>query len=84
MDTKKYEKYIGRSVKLEDGSRVKIKTLVHSFAYPNKIVVNEDHFVHYLDFFGQMNGEKISKQDIEDFDQSIQQEKDLYETKIQN
>lgn len=84
MDTKKYQKYIGRSVKVEDGSRVKIETLSHSFAYPNKIAVNENHLLHYLDFFGQMNGEKISKQDIEDFDKSIELEKDLYETKIQN
>jgi len=56
-------KYIGRRVLCEDGKTVKIETLVHSFAHKNKFVVNENHFVHYLDFFGQMNGERITEAD---------------------
>ncbi len=81
-----FSKYIGRTVKCDDGQTVKIETISHSFVHRNKAVVNENHFVHYLDFFGQMNGEKITEADKKLFAEAFEDlnGKDTHKTKFEN
>lgn len=81
-----FSKYIGRKVKCEEGVTATIETVSHSFRWPNMAVINEKYFVHYLDFFGQMNGEKITAADKKLFAEAFEDlnGKDNTQFKVKN
>jgi hypothetical protein len=64
---------IGQILKTEDGSMVLVNTIVHSKAYTNKAVINENpnnggYFIHLLSLFAQLNGETLDEEDMKLFD----------------
>ena len=56
---------LGKEVVAADGQIVKIHSISHSFRYPNMAVINEDHFIDYLELFSQLSGEVLDDEDRE-------------------
>lgn len=75
-----FQKFVGRHVRVADGGNdrmVEIQSLQGSLKYPNRFQVNtkvdgedKSFFISMLDFYAQMNGESISKEDIKAFDET--------------
>lgn len=69
------KRYTGRSVKVRDDDHrehvVEIQHLVGSLAYPTKLQINGRFLISALDFFGQMNGEKIPQEQIDLFEKTV-------------
>ena len=67
--------YVGRACKVttDEGIEkvVEIEVAAFSKAHPTKLVINGNHFISALDFFAQMNGERMEKAWIEAFDETV-------------
>lgn len=75
------DEYIGKEIRTncfdesgqfitQDGPVVTIESIVGSGFYPTRFEINGEHHVVILDFYHQMNGEKIDDQSIKDFDET--------------
>lgn len=69
------KEYIGRHVRVTGDDHkervVEIERIVGSLVYPSKFEItakDQQYLISMLDFYGQINGEKFSKEDIEAFD----------------
>lgn len=73
------EKALGLEVLLRDGTRIIVNSISHSFRYPNLAVINEEHFVDYLELFAQIEGEELTEEDRDVWREMI---KDLKTKKV--
>lgn len=61
---------VGRMVKI-DGSLVKIDHITGNNSKVHFAEINGQHLISFLDLFAQMNGEEVSKEDIDAFNDII-------------
>lgn len=72
------KKFIGRSVRVKDDNGkhhvIEIEDLQGNIAHPSKFQINtrgKSYLISMLDFFAQMNGEKVSEEEIKAFDETV-------------
>jgi hypothetical protein len=71
-----FELVIGKTFTVADGQRVLANSISHSYRYPNLALINEEHFIDYLELAAQLNGETLDDSDRAIWKEMISQSKE--------